>query len=53
MLRTPYDIDFKKLLDFAENLHTEYFVSAEFIFDVILNPKICCDPWGYFNPQKC
>ena len=43
-----------KLLDFAENLHSEKFDGAEFIFVVILTPRKCCYPCGGdFNPKKC
>ena len=39
---TPMIAIFLKLSDFAENLHSEKFDGAEFIFDVILNQKILC-----------
>ena len=38
-VETFYDGDFLKLLDLAENLNSEKFDGAEFIFDVILTQK--------------
>ena len=47
-VETFYDGDFLKLLDLVENLYSEKFDGAEFIFDVILTQKVFVTPWGAF-----
>ena len=47
--RPPKIVIFQKFLDFAENLRTEYFDGAEFIFDVILTPKVVV---SFLTPQN-
>ena len=45
MLKIPPMIAiFYKLSDFAENLHSELFDGAEFIFDVTLTKKVLVTP---------
>ena len=53
MLKPPVIVIFQKLLELAENLHSEQFDGAEFIFLCYFDPKkFWWPPRGIWTPQN-